>query len=415
MPTGIGDEDAWWCASLDDTGNGTATLYDLIGSNDGTLTSMVPASDWVADTSESGIRALDFDGTDDEVLADGTSYADATELTLACWIKKSTTGAYGPFFGIGDPGSSSNRLTIQPWDDGKLYATLTTSSHASVSWDTTDWTHVAAVYDGGAASNADRLILYINGTRQAASIAGGTIQTALGSSIESALIGSSASTSTSYGAGRADDWRIFARALDGYEVASLASQRAFEGPPFVSVGKAVESDSVNAVSVLAGQFISVGVASESDTANATSVSNPQSVSVGLAEESNSAIAIVSGTSASLGRAVEADVTRALLVDNPLSVEMGRATETNSTNSVVAGESVEVGRATESNTTNSVTAFYSASVGRGVESSTANAVSLQQDGVVFVGRATEASVTNGVTAVESTGSMIMQFYHQMLAG
>ena len=65
MPTGIGNELAWWCPSLDETGNGTTTLYDLVGSVNGTLTNMDASTDWVADTASGGVRCLDFDGTND--------------------------------------------------------------------------------------------------------------------------------------------------------------------------------------------------------------------------------------------------------------------------------------------------------------------------------------------------------------
>ena len=51
LPVGLGDEVGWWCPSLDDTGNGTVTLNDLSGSgDDGTLTNMDAATDWVSDT-----------------------------------------------------------------------------------------------------------------------------------------------------------------------------------------------------------------------------------------------------------------------------------------------------------------------------------------------------------------------------
>ena len=58
---------AAWIPSLDTAGNGTTTLTDLVGSNDGTLTNM-DAADWVADTDAGGVRALDFDGTNDRVI-----------------------------------------------------------------------------------------------------------------------------------------------------------------------------------------------------------------------------------------------------------------------------------------------------------------------------------------------------------
>lgn len=81
---------AAWIPTLDDTGNGTTTLYDLVsGTYNGTLTSMVPASDWVTDNSNtytgSG-RALDFDGSNDRVECGAISVT--TNWTITLWVKQ---------------------------------------------------------------------------------------------------------------------------------------------------------------------------------------------------------------------------------------------------------------------------------------------------------------------------------------
>jgi len=67
-PIGMGGEIVWWCPSLDDSGNGTTTLNDLIGTVDGTLTNFAltgSTSNWVADTSNGGVTAIASDGTND--------------------------------------------------------------------------------------------------------------------------------------------------------------------------------------------------------------------------------------------------------------------------------------------------------------------------------------------------------------
>lgn len=91
MPTGIGGELAWWCPSLDETGNGTTTLHDLVGSVNGTLTNMDPLTDWVADTASGGVRCLDFDGTNDFVNY-GSSFALAglSVFSFAGWVYKTS-------------------------------------------------------------------------------------------------------------------------------------------------------------------------------------------------------------------------------------------------------------------------------------------------------------------------------------
>ena len=75
-----------WIPSLDTSGNGTTTLTDLVGSNDGTLTNMDAGSDWPADTDAGGVRALDADGVNDQVLLD-SSFTLAANSGMSIWIK----------------------------------------------------------------------------------------------------------------------------------------------------------------------------------------------------------------------------------------------------------------------------------------------------------------------------------------
>lgn len=74
---------AAWIPSLDTAGNGTTTLTDLVGSAHGTLTNMDAATDWVADTNAGGVRALDFDGSNDVVNATIASLANP--FSISCW------------------------------------------------------------------------------------------------------------------------------------------------------------------------------------------------------------------------------------------------------------------------------------------------------------------------------------------
>jgi hypothetical protein len=78
---------AAWIPSLDNSGNGTTTLNDLVGSNSGTLTNMDAATDWVADTGAGGVRALDFDGVNDSVSIGANSAFDVGtgDFALSVW------------------------------------------------------------------------------------------------------------------------------------------------------------------------------------------------------------------------------------------------------------------------------------------------------------------------------------------
>ena len=85
-----------WIPSLDTAGNGTTTLNDLIGSRDGTLTNMDPGTDWVSDTGAGGVRALDFDETNDfATLGSGVVLPGSGGLAISWWEKVATTS--GPY------------------------------------------------------------------------------------------------------------------------------------------------------------------------------------------------------------------------------------------------------------------------------------------------------------------------------
>jgi hypothetical protein len=79
---------AAWIPSRDDAGNGTTTLTDLVGSNNGTLTNFAlsgSTSNWVADTGAGGVRALDFDGVNDIVPSNG-NLSLSNSVSLSFWV-----------------------------------------------------------------------------------------------------------------------------------------------------------------------------------------------------------------------------------------------------------------------------------------------------------------------------------------
>ena len=74
-----------------DEGFGTA-VFDNVGTQQGTLTNMDPATDWVPGKIGT---ALDFDGTNDTVLVSDSSSLNLTEFTFAHWVKSTTPGGVG--------------------------------------------------------------------------------------------------------------------------------------------------------------------------------------------------------------------------------------------------------------------------------------------------------------------------------
>jgi hypothetical protein len=227
MTIGLGDEVAWWCPSLDTSGNGTATLNDLAGSNDGTLTDMDAATDWVADTANDGIRALDFDGSNDRVVVtDNVLPVNTAECTICYWMRRPTSSTFGPFFGLGlNTGVITNRFEFEPYNDNLLYVSFSISDYASIALDQ-DWHHYAAVYDGSQTGNANRLKVYKDGVAQTVTFTG-EVPASIGASALKMRMGNG--QFGTFGAGRVDDARVYDRAITASEVEHLATGRGVLG------------------------------------------------------------------------------------------------------------------------------------------------------------------------------------------
>ncbi len=112
-------------------------------------------------------RALQFDGTDDQVQIDSIRHLDNTQnFTLEAWVFLNSLGAFDVLMGTGS--SLTNRVDLQmDGGTGKLLAVVANGAEAygesSRSLIVGKWYHVAMSYDGTGATNADRLKLYING------------------------------------------------------------------------------------------------------------------------------------------------------------------------------------------------------------------------------------------------------------
>jgi hypothetical protein len=91
--------------SYDEWGNLLVNAVDFSGQgNPGTLTNMDVATDWVADTADGGVRALDFDGTNDEIaFASPGAAAVSGVQSLSLWFyARSITVANRPqMFNLG--------------------------------------------------------------------------------------------------------------------------------------------------------------------------------------------------------------------------------------------------------------------------------------------------------------------------
>jgi hypothetical protein len=201
---------AVWCESRDPEPTSSTIVTDLIGTNNGTMTNMDPATDRVADTGAGGIRALDFDGSNDYVVMNN---ARASVFSLSIWVKGAAQSdrrffAFGnsssnsPAYAFGSGAISTSKFRIFIRND--LLGTLLLDDSNGNVFDGT-WHHVLWTDNAGSAS------LYIDGALDKTfAYTPSTTTTNLSS------IGAWARVSTpvSFFIGRTDDARIFHSALD---------------------------------------------------------------------------------------------------------------------------------------------------------------------------------------------------------
>jgi hypothetical protein len=221
MPTHV------WCPSRDTAGNGTATLTDLVGSNNGTLTLMDPATDWVVDTDAGGVRALDFDGSNDRVaFGAGALVSTLVAFSVSAWVKtvNLTTNQYPKVITLQSAqGSTPFEITLSAQFG---YAGVSVGADGSswgrfrnnVSWVNSAWQHVVITYSGASATTASAFRIYVNNS----------VVTPIAALSFSALGNTSNLGSPSSGGssnrlfGRLDDVRLWSGvALDGTDVADL--------------------------------------------------------------------------------------------------------------------------------------------------------------------------------------------------
>jgi hypothetical protein len=213
---------AAWVPSRDDAGNGTTTLTDLVGTNNGTLTNMDPATDWLVDTGSGGVRALDFDGVNDAVIA--SAPAITQQMTQSYWFRRAAPSVLSCFVGFGVASTVSNRFVIQPWSDGVVYISFGGSNWGQLNSNDTNWHHLVAVFDGSATGNANRLKAYLDGSPVSLSYTA-TIPSAIGAP-SSLWMGRTFTTINQFSSGRIDDYRLWDVALNATDAADLyAAQR----------------------------------------------------------------------------------------------------------------------------------------------------------------------------------------------
>lgn len=222
-PTLLGNEVAIWCPSLDDSGNGTTTLNDLVGTNDITLTNLAltgSSSNWVSDTDSGGIRAIAFDGANDYGIASSNASFNPTDLTISFWVKGNETpgsfmslmfnstrpsDAWNTGFGFYWTSATTLRFFRNIWSSAGVNFTVSTPSA---------WNHICIVNSGTS------LTAYVNG------VSAGTGTTNGKTNGTAFTIGEGSSATYNF-ACRLDDIRIYSDAKSSGDAASLASMRGY--------------------------------------------------------------------------------------------------------------------------------------------------------------------------------------------
>lgn len=217
----------WWCPSVDTDGNGTTTLSDLIfGNNDGTLTNMDAATDWVPDTAFHGVRALELDGINDEVVLPAVFAV--MPFSVSFWAKPASNNSSLVAFGIGNSSSNTPLFSVAFRGDlnsDPIVAQMRGSDLDSNTWavspsgfELNQWHHVVAVY-----RSASYRQIYVNGVAGTADTTAHTVETLNRMSIGSLP----RTTSGSFFRGLIDDVRIFGGEISQDTIDKLASRRAY--------------------------------------------------------------------------------------------------------------------------------------------------------------------------------------------
>ena len=200
----------------DGTGAGTAA-DEGSGGNDGTLTNMDSASDWVAGQFGGG---LDFDGSNDHVAAGASGFdPNANDFTLSMWLYAhandlENSNSRALFSQSDGTGNGRTWLYIHN-TDGNLKQFLDgVAGDSGHTVTLNQWTHVALVHD----DSADTVSWYINGA--AANVNTSITPDAATGDFQ---FGVNKTLASGHYDGVLDDVRFYDRALSGTDVAALVT------------------------------------------------------------------------------------------------------------------------------------------------------------------------------------------------
>jgi hypothetical protein len=124
---------------------------------------------------------LDFDGSDDNVnLGDLDSLDGVANFTIEAWVRRTGLGLFPGIFGksatnatntvqVGIPSDNgSSFVYCDPCDEDDIFVRVSLAQDSGAGTQGSvlpldTWVHVAVIFDGSGATNADRLKLYVDG------------------------------------------------------------------------------------------------------------------------------------------------------------------------------------------------------------------------------------------------------------
>ena len=214
-----------WHPSRDDAGNGTGTLNDLVGTNNGSM----PNGMWEANTDAGGVRCMNCSGpfTNDYVTLGNVQLTSAASWSLAWWsiqaaqndegmlIGDRTANNYGWFFSSGASGTGNDfRFKM----DTDLYDIELPVAR-------TNWSHYAIIFDvaGGLMrwyQNGSLCQIFDSGYAPQGTQVSGVTAGFLFNNLGDAWSGSSVAF-----AGKFDSFFVFDHVLTQQEISDLAVDR----------------------------------------------------------------------------------------------------------------------------------------------------------------------------------------------
>ena len=210
-----------------DEGSGTAAADSSGYNNNG----LVSNATWTAGQLAGGLQ---FNGTSSIVtVPSSASLSPLSQLTVALWAQPDALGN-GVLAAKWISGSDETWMfRVRP--DGTLLVnivpSLTDSTYNNAGGTVAPvvtagtWHHLAFVYDGARASDAERLKIYVDGVAQTLAFSTGGIPAVLTSGVAPVSVGLGADNIRAY-SGVLDDPHIYGRALSDAEIQALASGSA---------------------------------------------------------------------------------------------------------------------------------------------------------------------------------------------